>query len=211
MHIVADQPTVPVLRLPIRTVSATRPFVWLVRAVVDLSLSFRPSCAHGLAMTALGWALLIILGTHPYLVMASVTGFLLVAPIMSTGICELSRRLHENEPLSFELSLEPLRRDGAALFSYGLVLAAVAVVWLLVSEVMLTSVLHMPRPSFADAFWLGMARDLTSERIVAYVAVGAVLALFVFSLRYPRQVFRTEPDLLPYVEAAEAPVAVAGG
>jgi intracellular septation protein A len=30
-----------------------------------------------------------------------------------------------------------------------------------------------------------------------------LLGLFVFSLRYPRRVFRREPDLVPYVEAAE--------
>ena len=41
-----------------------------------------------------------------------------------------------------------------------------------------------------------------------------LLVLFVFSLRYPRRVFRREPDLVPYVDAAEsrtpAPVAPAG-
>jgi intracellular septation protein A len=43
----------------------------------------------------------------------------------------------------------------------------------------------------------------------AFVLVRSViswpflLALFVFSLRYPRRVFRTEPDLRPYVEASE--------
>jgi len=54
----------------------------------------------------------------------------------------------------------------------------------------------------------------------AYVVIRSLvswpmlLVLFVFSLRYPRRVFRREPDLVPYVDAAEsrtpAPVAPAG-
>jgi len=41
------------------------------------------------------------------------------------------------------------------------------------------------------------------------IAWPFLLALFVISLRYPRQVFRREPDLLPYVEASEGKLAPA--
>lgn len=50
---------------------------------------------------------------------------------------------------------------------------------------------------------------LKSVSASAFVALRSViswpvlLALFVFSLRYPRRVFRREPALLPYVEASE--------
>jgi hypothetical protein len=58
---------------------------------------------------------------------------------------------------------------------------------------------------------------LKSVSASAYVVVRSavswpmLLLLFVFSLRYPLRVFRREPELVPYVEAAEsrAPVAVA--
>jgi intracellular septation protein A len=42
--------------------------------------------------------------------------------------------------------------------------------------------------------------------IRSLVSWPMLVALFVFSLRYPRRVFRQEPDLVPYVEAAESPV-----
>jgi intracellular septation protein A len=50
---------------------------------------------------------------------------------------------------------------------------------------------------------------LTSLSASMFVLVRSIvswpilLGLFVFSLRYPRRVFRREPDLVPYVEAAE--------
>jgi hypothetical protein len=56
---------------------------------------------------------------------------------------------------------------------------------------------------------------LKSVSASAYVVVRSavtwpmLLLLFVFSLRYPLRVFRREPDLVPYVEAAESPVPVA--
>jgi intracellular septation protein A len=43
----------------------------------------------------------------------------------------------------------------------------------------------------------------------ALISWPCLLALFVFSLRYPRRVFRREPELLPYVEAAERHLATA--
>jgi len=53
---------------------------------------------------------------------------------------------------------------------------------------------------------------LKSVSASAFVVVRSLVSwpllvlLFVFSLRYPRQVFRREPDLVPYVDAAESRV-----
>ncbi|MBS0395720.1 MAG: DUF2189 domain-containing protein [Proteobacteria bacterium] len=182
MHTVADIPSMTLPRLPVRTVRWTRPFVWLGRACGDLYHSFAASLTHGLGMTVLGWMLLFILGAHPYLVIAAVTGFLLVAPLMATGVCELSRRLETGERAGLDESFAPLRRDGPALFHYGIVLAVGALAWLLISELALSTVLHLGAPSFSNAFWLGIAQDITPERLVAYAAVGALLALLVFSV-----------------------------
>ncbi|MBS0373933.1 MAG: DUF2189 domain-containing protein [Proteobacteria bacterium] len=182
MHTVADHSLTPSLHVEVRKIRARRPFVWLGRAVVDLAKSFRVSVTYGLAMTLFGWMLLTVLGAHPYLIAASVTGFLLVAPVMATGLCELSRRLQEGLPAGFDDSLEPLRREDRALLAYGGILALVAVLWLLVSEVLLSGVLRLPAPSLTNAFYLGVAQDLTRERIVAYVATGGLLALAVFCM-----------------------------
>lgn len=46
-----------------------------------------------------------------------------------------------------------------------------------------------------------------SQFVLARSAISwpVLIGLFVFSLRYPRRAFRREPDLVPYVDAAEAP------
>lgn len=56
--------------------------------------------------------------------------------------------------------------------------------------------------------WLLKSVDATMFVIIrAAIGFPIVIGLFVFSLRYPRAVFRREPDLLPYVEASETPAA----
>ena len=52
--------------------------------------------------------------------------------------------------------------------------------------------------------WLLKTVSASSFVLVrSVVSWPLLLGLFVFSLRYPRRVFRREPELLPYVEAAE--------
>jgi len=59
---------------------------------------------------------------------------------------------------------------------------------------------------FALDVWL--LKSLSASMFVvvrSIISWPLLLGLFVFSLRYPRRVFRREPDLVPYVEAAERP------
>lgn len=166
----------------VRRVSIWRPFVWLGRGISDLVGCAPGNLGHGLLMVVLGWMLLLLLGRHPYYVAAAVSGFLLVAPIMTTGICELSRLRATGRPLGFEASLEALAREGRDLFRFGAVLTAVAVLWFIISQVMLADVLGMPAQSLADTYYRGFVDTASRPQLVAYVCTGAVLALVVFVL-----------------------------
>src|SRR5438128_7614774 len=138
--------------------------------------------AHGALIAILGAVLLMLGSTHSYLIAAAVTGYLLIGPIMTTGACELSRRRAAREPLGFDESLQAVTRNPESLMQFGAVLAAIAVVWFVVSAVMLQSVLHVPTPSLAVALWGGVTEPLNRSQILAYVGSGAVLAAIVFTL-----------------------------
>ncbi len=182
MDIPADRTLHQPLHLTVNHVAWLRPFAWLGYGAADLRLSLRPSIAHGLGMTLVGWLLLASLGTYPYFVAAAVTGFLLVAPVMSTGLCELSHRIELGDRPTFEDSIDPLRREGTAVIQFGAMLAVIAVAWFLLSEVMLRPVFPESRPDLAAMLYRGFADHVTRAQVLAYVLVGGGLAVVVFAV-----------------------------
>jgi uncharacterized membrane protein len=165
---------------PIISVSLTRPFVWLRKGWEDLSQSPRASLAYGLLVSVLG-ALLLGLLRHPYFIAASVTGFLLVGPLLTAGLCELSRRRAAGERADFETSLSALPRNRAALLRFSTGLLAIGALWFVVSILMLNLALGSAGPSVDQAIWGGVLEQMTTAQVMSYVLVGGVLACVVFA------------------------------
>ncbi len=169
----------PPLHVEIRHVAVGQPLQWLRRGWDDLRAIGLPGIAHGALIAVLGAVLLMLGSTHLYLTAAAVTGYLLVGPIMTTGLCELARRHESHESLGFDDSLQPLARHTDALTHYGGTLAVIAVLWFAVSAVLLQSVFATSAPTLAVTLWGGSA-TLTTQQLLAYIGCGAVLAAFVF-------------------------------
>ena len=170
------------LHVEIRRVEATRPVVWLQRGWDDFRHLKAVSLAHGALITALGAVLLMLGSSHSYLIAAAISGYLLVGPIMTTGLCELSRRRAAQEPAGFDESLHGLTRNPEGLLYFGLVLAAVAVAWFVLSGVVLQSVLHTSGPSLSDTLWGSVSDVASRSQLLAYIGSGAVLAAIAFAL-----------------------------
>jgi len=130
----------------------------------------------------IGAVLLMLFSTHAYLVAAAITGYLLVGPIMTTGLCELSRRREAREPLRVDEPPLPAPRSSTSLLQFGAILAAIAVIWFIASAAMLQTVFHTPTPSLAVALWGSLTDGLSGPPLLGYVASGAVLAAIVFVL-----------------------------
>src|ERR1700753_2376046 len=130
------------LHVEIRRVSATRAVEWLRRGWDDVMHMKAASLGHGALITALGAILLMLGSSHPYLVAAAVSGYLLVGPIMTTGLCELSRRRVNGEKISFDDSLHGMTRNPEGLAYFGVVLAIIAIVWFVLSAIVLTAALY---------------------------------------------------------------------
>src|SRR5581483_5358238 len=116
------------LHADIRRVPALQSLEWLKRGWDDFEHTRAASLAHGALITALGAVLLMLGSSHPYLVAAAVSGYLLVGPIMTTGLCELSRRRAAQEAQGFDESLQGMTRNPEGLLYFGAVLAAIAVI-----------------------------------------------------------------------------------
>jgi uncharacterized membrane protein len=165
----------------IRRVPAGRSLDWVRQGWGDLTRIGRPGLAHGALIAILGAVLLMLGSTHLYLTAAAVTGYLLVGPVMTTGLCELARRRAAHEPLGFDESLQALARNPEALMHFGGVLAVIARLWFVSSAFLLQSVLNTSVPSLAVALWGGSAQ-VNSAQILGYVGCGAVLAAIVFAV-----------------------------
>ena len=169
------------LQVEIRRVPAGQAVEWLNRGWDDLKRIGWAGLAQGALIAILGAVLLTLGSTHMYLTAAAVTGYLLVGPVMTTGLCELARRREAREPLGFDESLQALTRNPDGLLHFGGTLALIALLWFVLSGILLGSVLSNSVPSLAVALW-GGASMLTPSQMLAYVVCGGVLAAIVFAL-----------------------------
>ena len=171
----------PTIHVEVAHVPLFRPLSWLKRGWLDMRKHWGASLGYGGLIVAMGWTLLIFCGTHPYFIAAAISGFLLVGPLMSAGLCEMSRRYSLGQTASFDDSLEGFARNTTALFEFGLILAICAVVWFGVSALMLGTVFHIAAPDMRETLYRGFIDTANRSQVLAYIAVGGALAVGVFT------------------------------
>jgi uncharacterized membrane protein len=166
----------------IRHVPALHALQWLRRGWDDLWHVNGASLAHGALIATAGAVLLMLGSSHLYFVIAAVSAYLLVGPVMATGICELSRQRERGEAPGFDTSLDALARNSRSLLVFSMLLAGIVLFWFAASEVMLRSVLQHPVPDFSQLLWGSFFELEARAQLIPYVASGAVLAAVVFCL-----------------------------
>ena len=125
--------------LHIRSVPMTRPFIWLREGWDDLMHHRGASIAYGVLVSLLG-ALILAYGRHPFFLAAAASGFLLVGPILTAGLCELSRCQDQGERADFQSSLMPLQRNRSSLLGELSLLPGP-------SQTIISVPVHTPEPS----------------------------------------------------------------
>ena len=168
---------IDVMRIPIY-----RPFVWLLSGWRDMRRHWGASLGYGALIVALGWTLLVFCGTHPYFIAAAISGFLLVGPLMSAGLCEMSRRHSLGQTANFDDSLDGFKRNAPALFEFGVILAICAAVWFGTSALLLGTVFHIAAPDISETLYRGFLDSTNRSQVLAYIIVGGVLAAGVFAV-----------------------------
>jgi uncharacterized membrane protein len=169
-------------QIGVRRVPAAQSLEWLRRGRDDLVSVGGASLAHGIIISLMGGVLLILGSSHPYFIVAAVSGYLLVGPIVTTGACELSRRRATGEPLGFDESLQAVARHPRELFQLGAILAAITILWFVFSELMLRSILPVRPLDLGETLWGGFTDAASRAEILAYIVSGAVLATIVLSV-----------------------------
>jgi len=166
---------------PLHTVPVTRPFIWLGRGWADLLHSPLPSLAYGWLIASLG-ALILAYSRHPVYIAAAISGFLLVGPAVTAGICELSRRRDHGESTTFQDSLRGLGRARQSLWGFCGLLMLLALGWFGLSALYLYASGGAVAPDAASSLWGNVAAQLSSEQIGTYASAFIVLACAVFAV-----------------------------
>ena len=130
-------------RHSVRQVSVTQPLRWLALGWADLMRSPLPGLVHGLVMAAFGALLLVLAGDRFWLLAGAFSGFLLVAPVLATGLYAVSRALEQGQPAGLGTALASWRPKNGRLVLFGVLLALAGTGWVLTSASLITR--------FADA------------------------------------------------------------
>jgi uncharacterized membrane protein len=166
---------------PLHRVPFTRPFIWLGRGWSDLMHNPLASLAYGWLIASLG-ALILAYSRHPLYIAAATVAFLLVGPVVTAGICELSRRRDHGEPTGFGDSLRGLTRARSSLWAFSGLLLLLAVGWFALSGLYLAATGGSVAPDIQSTVWGNVAAQLSAGQASTYAAAFIVLAGAVFAI-----------------------------
>jgi len=175
-----DPPTGGLTPAPVRAVPLTAPFAWLARGWRDFTRTPGASLLHGLIVTLGGLAILAVTARFWYLLPGAVSGFLLVGPILATGLYELSRRLERGERPTLREAAGAWRRGTRPLVWLGLILVLAGTAWVLVSAVLFALFVKAPITGLESLVRLVILSE-GSNLFPVWITLGGIGAALVFA------------------------------
>ncbi len=166
---------------PLHHVPLTRPFIWLSAGWDGLLHSPGASMAYGIMVALLG-ALILAYQEHPLYIAAAITAFLVVGPVITAGVCELSRRRDHGDSCDFQGSLEVIPRYRERLLRFAGTLAAIAVAGAVLVTVFLYAATGSAAPSIESTVWGNVIAQLSTLHLVAYATTFLAICAVVFAL-----------------------------
>jgi uncharacterized membrane protein len=166
--------------LEVREVGLAAPWHWLALGWRDFVQAPGVGLVHGTACMAFGLVLFTFAHDRFWVLAGALSGFLLVAPVVATGLYAASRALERGEPADGACVRRVWRSLDRRLVGFGLGLAAAGTGWVLVSAALIT--LYAPQPVATP---LDFLRHVVAARegwlFEAWVLLGGVLAAPVFA------------------------------
>ncbi len=166
--------------IAVRSIGFSRPLVWLRLGWADLWRCPAPGLLHGLASALFGIALVAWAHEYFWIMAGAFSGFLIVAPIMATGLYAVSRALERGEQPSMADVLRIWRAHDGRLVHFGVLLGLAGTGWVLTSASMITSFSELPVYRPLDFLRYVVLQD-DSWLFEAWLMLGGVLAAPMFA------------------------------
>jgi len=182
-----------------RPVNLGSPARWLALGWSDLRRNPLPGLFHGFLLTAFGALLLWAAGDKFWLLAGAFSGFLIVAPILATGLYQVSRALESGRRVGMAEVVSLWQSGDRRLVIFGLLLGLAGTGWVLTSAGLITLWSSVPIQKPSD-----FLREVVLAREVglfeAWLLLGALLTA---------PVFASTVVALPMLVDTQAPVMVA--
>jgi uncharacterized membrane protein len=164
--------TVPItMRSPLR---------WLALGWADLRRNPVPGLLHGLLLAVGGLLLLLAAGDQFWLLAGSFSGFLIVAPVLATGLYQISRTCNSGRCVGMAEVIALWRSGDGRLVRFGLLLGLAGTGWVVTSAGLIT--LWSPEPINKPIDFLRhvvLVREIGLFEV--WLLMGALLAAPVFA------------------------------
>ena len=172
--------------LRVRKVHSLRTFIWLAKGARDFARAPLVGLLHGLLMAGFGALMLWLAWDRFWVLAGAMSGFLMVAPILATGLYAVSRALLRGEAASLSAVWQVWASLDRRLVRFGILLMALGTGWVITSAALitlgvspsvttpadfLTRVVLAPEPGFFE-IWL-----LVGGLMAAPVFASSVVAM----------------------------------
>jgi uncharacterized membrane protein len=161
-------------------VTMASPLRWLALGWADLRRNPGPGLLHGAVITLFGWVLMWAARDQFWLLAGAFSGFLIVAPILATGLYQVSRSCSTGHCVGMKEVFKLWRSGDSRLVVFGLLLCLAGTGWVLTSAGLIT--LWSPVPIQKPLDFLRhvvLVRELGLFEV--WLLLGALLAAPVFA------------------------------
>lgn len=163
--------------IPCRQLDTWAPLEWVRLGWRDFCRAPGLSLAYGGFVVLISWtvALLALRFGGWVLLMAMLSGFVFVAPVIAIGLYAIARQLHEGRKPTLAEALGATRRAFGNAMVFGLILLVVFLVW--------------ARAASAISIFLPVTADATVGEYVAYFGVGTAIGSIFAAITFASSAF----------------------
>ena len=191
-HSSGTNPASPLVLPQVRSIGLLRPLAWLGLAARDIARAPLLSLAHGLFLAVLGGVILSLGHNRFWFVAGTLSGFLIVGPMLATSLYAISRALERGERVGLGLiwqtwlswqrshSGQAQHQGYWSLVRFGLLLSLAGTGWVVISASLIYTMSEVPVDTPMDFVrHVVLARD--GALFAIWLALGSFLAAPIFA------------------------------
>jgi len=162
----------------------TRPIAWLRAGWQDFRQTPSVSLSYGAIAVCASFVVVAALATIrlDFLILPMTGGFMLLAPVLATGLYEVSRRLKKQTNVTVKETLHAFTRNPSGLLNMGLILMLVLLAWIRIAMLLFALFFSEIVPAGESIAERVFFSDQTLPFFLTGSAVGFLLAFLVFSI-----------------------------
>lgn len=167
-------------RLDVREVGFAHPLTWLAAGWRDFVACPLPGLLHGMVVAVFGSLMFWVFRHHFWLLAGALSGFLLVAPVIATGLYAISRGMEGGQPVDGRTAVMAWQPNDRRRVRFGALLALAGTGWVATSAALITALapeaVHNPQ----DFIRIVVLAD-HGHLFELWLALGGVLAAPIFA------------------------------